>query len=96
MPASPAPGSSRAPSKRAELGSSLVGLDQGWTMGSEMLVGILLLSGLGWLADEALGSTPWLFAVGALAGFGCGLYLVILRAQRMDEKERAGRGHDGV
>jgi F0F1-type ATP synthase assembly protein I len=96
MPASPAPENARTPSTRGDLGRSLVALDEGWTMGSELLVGILLLSGLGWLADEALGSTPWLFAIGALAGFGCGLYLVILRAQRMDDREREGRGDDGA
>ncbi|MBS3942196.1 MAG: AtpZ/AtpI family protein, partial [Actinobacteria bacterium] len=50
---------------------------------------------LGWLADRALGTTPWLFAIGALAGFAAGLYLVWLRAQRMDAREQAVRDGDG-
>jgi ATP synthase protein I len=69
----------------------MVALDQGWTMGTEMLSGILVLAGLGWLVDRWLGTTPWLFAVGALLGFAAGLYLVWLRAGRMDAAEQAER-----
>lgn len=77
----------------------MVALDQGWAMGQSMLAGILIVSGLGYLADRALGTTPWLFAIGALAGFACGLVLVYGRAQRMDEvdaAERAARDADAA
>lgn len=69
----------------------MVALDQGWAMGQEMLAGILIVSGLGYLLDRAFGTTPWLFAIGALAGFACGLTLVYGRAQRMDAAEVAAR-----
>lgn len=92
---SSAPAGRRTPAVRREVGRSIVALDQGWTMGTELLSGILVLSGLGWLADRALGTTPWLFAIGALAGFAAGLYLVWLRAQRMDAREQAVRAGDG-
>lgn len=69
----------------------MVALDQGWAMGQSMLAGILIVSGLGYLADRALGTTPWLFAIGALAGFACGLMLVYGKALRMDEVETANR-----
>ncbi len=85
----------RRTSVRRDLGESMVALDQGWSMGTELLSGILVLAGLGWLIDRALGTTPWLFAIGALAGFAAGLYLVWLRAQRMDAREAAGRDDHG-
>lgn len=85
----PAPRARATSSVRGDLGRSMVALDQGWAMGQEMLAGILIVSGLGYLLDRALGTTPWLFAIGALAGFACGLTLVYGRAQRMDAADAA-------
>lgn len=88
--ATPSEPRSRAREVQAELGAAMVGLDHGWNVGGQLLVGILLLGGLGWLADTALGTTPWLFAIGSLAGFGVSLYLVWLRsAEPMhDDRDR--------
>lgn len=58
----------------------MTGLDQGWHIGTQLLAGILLLGGLGWWVDQALGTGPWLFAIGSLAGYGVSLYAVWLRA----------------
>jgi ATP synthase protein I len=65
------------------------GMDQASVMGMEMLAGILTWSLLGWLADRWLGTTPWLFGIGAMLGFAGGLYLVFLRSKRMDAREAA-------
>lgn len=48
-------------------------------MSLELLAGILVWGGVGWLVDHWLGTWPWLFAVGVFLGFGAGLYLVWLR-----------------
>lgn len=72
--------------------SAWSGLDQSGVMGVELLAAVLLWSGLGYLADGWLGTTPWLFAVGALGGFAAGLYLVILRANRLEAADAAARG----
>lgn len=63
------------------------GLDQASVMGLELLAGILTWAGLGWLADRWLGTTPWLFGVGAMLGFAAGLYLVWVRSGRHDAAE---------
>jgi len=60
------------------------GLDQASIMGTELMSAILTWTGLGWLADRWLGTTPWLIVGGALVGNAAGLYLVWLRSGRMD------------
>ena len=78
----------------------MVGLDQGWTMGGELLAGILVLGGLGWILDDALGSTPWLFGIGTMLGFAAGLYLIWVRTSepatdvRLGPPPRGGSGAD--
>jgi F0F1-type ATP synthase assembly protein I len=64
------------------------GLDHGSVMTVEVLAGVLLWGGIGWLVDRWIGTEPWLGAVGVLVGFAAGLYLVVLRANRMDADER--------
>jgi F0F1-type ATP synthase assembly protein I len=51
----------------------------------ELVAGILLWAGLGYLADQALGTGPWLLGIGALVGYAGGLWLVWLRSQRMED-----------
>lgn len=66
------------------------GLDHAHMMQVELVVAVVLWGGLGWLADRALGSSPWFTVVGALVGYAAGLYLVWLRSQRMDAEDAAG------
>lgn len=66
------------------------GLDHAHMMQVELVVAVVLWGGLGWLADRALGSTPWCTVAGALVGYAAGLYLVWLRSQRMDAEDAAG------
>lgn len=45
-------------------------------MSVRLLGGILTWAGIGWLADQWLGTGPWLLAAGALVGNAGGLYLM--------------------
>lgn len=75
----------------ADRKSAWSGLDQSSIMGVEMMGGILLWSLVGFGLDRWLGTTPWLFAVGAMLGFAAGLYLIYVRAVALDEVETAAR-----
>ena len=54
------------------------GTDVGMRIVAEMLAGMLLYGGLGWLGDRFWG-TSVLLPVGLLVGFGLSIYLVIKR-----------------
>lgn len=90
-PRAPAPASSPPRALTGHVGRSLAGVDQASVMGMELVAGILLYTALGWLADRWLGTGPWLLVLGALLGNATGLYLVWLRARRMDADEARGR-----
>ena len=81
---------------RASQRALLLGLDQASVMGVELLGATLTWTGLGFLADRWLGTTPWLLALGAILGNAAGIYLVWLRSNRM-EGASSGRpeGPDG-
>lgn len=48
-------------------------------MSLELLSGILVWGGVGWLLDRWLGTTHWFFGAGVMLGFTAGLALVWLR-----------------
>lgn len=77
--------------RRADRRDLWVGMDQGSVMGLELLVAICFWAGAGWLADRWLGTGPWLLAVGALVGFGAGMYLIWLRSERLQAADDARR-----
>jgi ATP synthase protein I len=56
------------------------GIDHATVMSVELLAGILVWGGAGWLLDHWLGTMPWFFGAGVLLGFSAGLYLVWLRS----------------
>lgn len=58
------------------------GADQSSAMGAEFMAAILVWSGIGWLADNWLGTMPWFMGGGALIGNAAGLYLIWLRSSR--------------
>ncbi len=70
----------------------LRGLDNSSIMGAELFTATLTWAGLGWLLDRWLGTEPWFLAIGALLGSAAGLYLVWLRAGRMDAVEAQEAG----
>jgi len=54
------------------------GADVGMRIVAEMLAGMLLYGGLGWLGDRYWG-TSVLLPLGLLIGFGLSIYLVVKR-----------------
>ncbi len=58
-------------------------------MGVELIAAILTWTAIGWFADRALGTQPWLLVIGALIGNAAGLYLIWLRSERQVAAERA-------
>jgi ATP synthase protein I len=75
------------------------GMDHASIMSVELLASILTWTGLGWLADRALGTAPWFIVIGGLIGNAAGLYLVWLRSGRMEgggapeiQADRGGAG----
>lgn len=68
-------------------GGAMRGVDHANIMSMELLAAILTWTGIGWYLDRVLGTGPWLVAIGALVGNAAGLYLIYLRAQRMDAED---------
>lgn len=58
------------------------GVDNCNVMSLELLSGILIWGGAGWLLDRWLSSGQWFFGFGVMLGFAAGLYLVWLRSGR--------------
>jgi F0F1-type ATP synthase assembly protein I len=83
------------PRKAGQRRDAWNGLDQSSIMSVELLAGILTWGGLGWLADRWLGTGGWLLGLGVLLGFGLGLYLVRLRADKIDAEEAAAAQREG-
>ncbi len=65
------------------------GVDQAHAMGVELMAAIMTWAAIGWYADRALGTGPWLLAIGAIIGNAAGIYLVWLRSARMERAEAA-------
>lgn len=57
----------------------MAGVDHFNVMSLELLSGILVWAGAGWLLDRWLGTAHWFFGFGVMLGFAAGLYLVWLR-----------------
>jgi F0F1-type ATP synthase assembly protein I len=65
------------------------GLEHANSVGVELVSAVLVWAGLGWLLDRWIGSDPWFLAIGAIVGNAAGIYLIWLRAERMDRQEEA-------
>jgi F0F1-type ATP synthase assembly protein I len=66
------------------------GMDHASRATADILAGPVAWGLLGWLADRWLGTDPWLTAIGVMAGFAGGLYLVWLRTKPRDGRAPAG------
>src|SRR5205807_9060843 len=56
------------------------GFARGFRLSSELVAGVLVGAGLGWLIDKGLGSLPWGMFVFALIGFTAGVLNVMRQA----------------
>src|SRR4051812_26159844 len=56
------------------------GFARGFRLSSELIAGVLVGAGLGWLIDRWLGSLPWGMFVFALFGFSAGVLNVVRSA----------------
>ena len=83
---------SRAASPAPPLRALARGVDQSAVYSMELLAGILTWMGLGWLADQWLGTEPWVMVAGALIGYAAGLYLIWLRSRDAMQTDDATRG----
>lgn len=60
-----------------------------WRAFADLLAGVILYGGLGWLADRWLG-TSYLVAVGIVLGFALGAYLVFKKFGMQPENGSTG------
>jgi F0F1-type ATP synthase assembly protein I len=82
----------RAVDARVVRRSAWNGIDQSGIVGAELVSAVLIWAGIGWLIDRWLGTPPWFLVIGALVGNVAGIYLIWLRAARMDAAEAAMTG----
>lgn len=73
----------------------MVGVDHFNVMSLELLSGILVWAGAGWLLDRWLGTAHWFFGFGVMLGFAAGLYLVWLRTNVPAEPAPSTRATEG-
>jgi ATP synthase protein I len=56
------------------------GFARGFRLSSELVAGVLVGAGIGWLIDKGLGTLPWGVFVFALLGFTAGVWNVMRQA----------------
>ena len=64
---------------------------RGFRLSSELVAGVLVGAGLGWLIDRWLGTLPWGMFVFALLGFTAGVVNVVRSAGAGPAANRTGR-----
>jgi len=70
----------------SEVPTTTGGTDIGMRIVAEMLAGLLLYGGLGWVGDHFL-HTSFLLPVGLLLGFGLSIYMVFKRFRGGDDEQ---------
>src|ERR1044072_1577107 len=56
------------------------GFARGFRLSSELVAGVLVGAGIGWLIDKGLGTLPWGMFVFAMLGFAAGVWNVMRQA----------------
>jgi len=62
---------------------SLLGM--AWRLSTELLVSVLVGTGLGYGLDKLFGTKPWILLIGLGFGFAAGIRSVLRTAEKMDE-----------
>ncbi len=62
---------------------SLLGM--AWRLSTELLVSVLVGTGLGYGLDKLFGTKPWFLLIGLGFGFAAGIKSVLRTAEKMDE-----------
>lgn len=76
--------SRRAEQKGGQVNRHAVGMNEGMRVLSYLIAGVALYGGLGWLADQLLGSMLWL-PIGIVLGAATASYTIIRRFGRVDK-----------
>ena len=73
------------------------GLGMAYRIAIEIVVAVVVCTGIGWAIDQWLGTTPWVMLVLLLLGFAAGLNNAVRTANRMDAEAtaRARGAEDG-
>jgi ATP synthase protein I len=62
---------------------------QAFKMATELVAGVVVGGGIGWVLDSALGTRPWLLIVFFFLGFAAGLLNLVRAAQRLQRGAEA-------
>ena len=75
-------------------------LGMAWRVSIEMVVALVLCTGLGWVIDQWVGTTPWVMLVMLFLGAGAGIRNAVRTLNRMDalalERTQRAAGADGA
>lgn len=63
------------------------GMGIGWAITSTLIAGMVVMGGLGYLADLVAGTDAVFLSIGTVVGGGLGIYLVYLRYGKGDRDE---------
>lgn len=74
-------------------GGDASGFARGFRLSSELVAGVLVGAGLGWLLDRTLGTSPWGMIVLLLLGFAAGV-MNVMRAAGVAPKTDGGAASD--
>ena len=88
-----------SPDRPEDRAATAAGYARGFRLSSELVAGVLVGAGLGWLIDRAFGISPWGLIVFLLLGFAAGVLNVmrsagVVPSPRIDggpRKDREGR-----
>ena len=67
-------------SSEADRATTAAGYAKGFRLSSELVAGVVVGAGLGWLTDRWFGTTPWGLTVFLLLGFAAGVLNVMRSA----------------
>ena len=85
----------RASDDAADRAPPASGYAKGFRLSSELVGGVLVGGGLGWLIDRLLGISPWGFIVFLLLGFAAGV-LNVMRSAGVGPGNAPGNGASGT